>query len=199
MEYQYTILSKPAEAEFKDKGSKFIAYAYPFKNEKELKPILEKLRQEHFKARHFCFAYRLGESQDVFRANDDGEPSGSAGKPILNAILSQEISDILIVVVRYFGGTLLGVPGLINAYKTAALMTLEACERETKFITERYSFRFGFDNLNDLMRIVKDFDLKIITQEYHPDCYFELEMKKNQSEQIIQLFEDFRAFEITEL
>ncbi|RZL34499.1 MAG: YigZ family protein, partial [Pedobacter sp.] len=117
----YKTINGAAEGIFRDKGSKFIAYAYPIRSEEEIKPLINNLRSEHAKARHFCYAYRLTPDRSVYRINDDGEPSGTAGRPILNCLLSEDLTNIIIVVVRYFGGTLLGVPGLINAYKNASL------------------------------------------------------------------------------
>ncbi len=124
----YQTLSAPNQAEFKDKGSRFIAFAYPIRSTEEVKQYVDTLRQEHHKARHWCYAYRLGVDGNQFRANDDGEPSGSAGRPILGQIDSAELTDVLVVVVRYFGGTLLGVPGLIHAYKTSTQMALQSAQ-----------------------------------------------------------------------
>jgi uncharacterized YigZ family protein len=116
----YRTINRPSEGIFRDKGSKFIAYAYPFKSEEHLKELINDLKNQHPKARHYCYAYRLSTDRAVYRINDDGEPSGTAGRPMLNTLLSKDLTNILMVVVRYFGGTLLGVPGLINAYKSAA-------------------------------------------------------------------------------
>lgn len=130
----FRTLATPAEAEFKDKGSRFIAFAYPVRSVAEVKPYVDALRQGHHKARHWCYAYRLGTDGNQFRANDDGEPSGSAGRPILGQIDSAELTDVLVVVVRYFGGTLLGVPGLIHAYKTATAEVLQTAEVVEKIL-----------------------------------------------------------------
>jgi uncharacterized YigZ family protein len=153
-------------AELKEKGSRFIAYAYPIESEDEVKPLLEILKKEHFKAVHHCFAYKIGLDNDTFRANDDGEPSGSAGKPILNVILSKNLTNILIVVVRYFGGTLLGVPGLINAYKSASSDALDEAEIIDKTIDETIKIAFDFAQMNAVMKVMKEFQIKIIEQGY---------------------------------
>jgi uncharacterized YigZ family protein len=178
-------ISKKSEAEFKDKGSKFIGIAFPFENIDELKPILSEIKSQHPKARHFCFAYKLGLDNDNSRSNDDGEPSGSAGKPILNAILSKNLSNILIVVVRYFGGTLLGVPGLINAYKSAALGAIENNEIETKFVKSIVQINFEFEKTNEIMRIVKEFDLKILKQDYLENCIWDIEIRESLVEKVL--------------
>jgi uncharacterized YigZ family protein len=138
----YKTITGSAEGLFKDKGSKFFAYAYPIEDESEVKDLVDQLKKEHFKAVHHCYAYRLGQDRTNFRVNDDGEPSGSAGKPILNVLLSKDITNILVVVVRYFGGTLLGVPGLINAYKTATQEALAEAEIIEKTVNEIYEVRF---------------------------------------------------------
>jgi uncharacterized YigZ family protein len=162
----YKTIKAASMAEIKEKGSRFIAYAYPIESEDEVKPLLEILKKEHFKAVHHCFAYKIGLDNDTFRANDDGEPSGSAGKPILNVILSKNLTNILIVVVRYFGGTLLGVPGLINAYKSASSDALDEAEIIDKTIDETIKIAFDFAQMNAVMKVMKEFQIKIIEQGY---------------------------------
>jgi uncharacterized YigZ family protein len=163
--YYYTI-DKPAVAEYKDRGSRFIAYVYPLKEVEDFKKILQGLKKEHPKAVHHCFAYRIGFEGNNFRVNDDGEPSGSAGKPILNAIDSKQLTNILIIVVRYFGGTLLGVPGLINAYKSVASMALQLVPFVQYPIEIIYQLQFDYTMMNEVMMIVKQFNCSIIKQDY---------------------------------
>ena len=152
----YKTITGPAEGIFRDKGSKFIAYAYPVTSDDDIKPIVQQLRAEHSKARHFCWALRLSPDRSLFRIQDDGEPSGTAGRPILNAMLSADITNTLIVVVRYFGGTLLGVPGLINAYKTAAAEAISAAEIVEKTVNDIYELKFDYLVMNDVMKLLKD-------------------------------------------
>jgi uncharacterized YigZ family protein len=176
----YKTISAPAEGIFRDKGSKFIAYAYPIKSEEEVKPLIINLRAEHAKARHFCYAYRLSPNRAIFRINDDGEPSGTAGRPILNCLLSADITNILIVVVRYFGGTLLGVPGLINAYKNASLEALKTSEVVNKTVNDVYEIYFEYLQMNDVMKLVKEENLDILEQNFDINCILKLEIRKAQ-------------------
>lgn len=192
----YKTIKLPSEGLFKDKGSKFIAFAYPFEVESEIKSIIEPLRKEHFKAVHFCYAYRLGLDRNNFRVNDDGEPSGSAGRPILNVLLSKEITNILVVVVRYWGGTLLGVPGLINAYKSATEEALTNAEIIEKTVNDVYQLTFGYVKMNDIMKVVKDFDLKIRNQQFDNQCIMEIEFRQNISLQVIGRLEKIDEIEI---
>jgi len=185
----FKTIRTPAEGIFKDRGSKFLAYAYPIKQENEVKPLVENLKKEHFKAVHHCFAYRLGLDRSNFRVNDDGEPSGTAGKPIFNTLLSQEITNILVVVVRYFGGTLLGVPGLINAYKCATIEALAMADIIEKTVNDVYIVSFEFVQMNDIMKVVKEFSLKIRNQTYDNQCKMELEFRKTLTNQLIGKFE----------
>lgn len=181
----FKTIRTPAEGIFKDRGSKFFAYAYPIEHENEVKPLVENLKKEHFKAVHHCYAYRLGLDRSNFRVNDDGEPSGTAGKPILNTLLSQEITNTLVVVVRYFGGTLLGVPGLINAYKSATIEALAVADIFEKTVNDVYNVSFEFVQMNDVMKVVKEFSLKIRNQTYDNQCTMELEFRKTLTNQVI--------------
>ncbi|MDK4537149.1 IMPACT family protein [Kingella kingae] len=166
----YKTLSAPIQVEFKDKGSRFIAYAYPVLTADDVKKHVDDLRQEHHKARHWCYAYRLGTDGNKFRANDDGEPSGSAGRPILGQIDSFELTDVLVVVVRYFGGTLLGVSGLIHAYKMATQMAFQAAAIVEKNIEKTLYLRCDYPYLNDALRIAKNHHANIIEQDLQLDC-----------------------------
>ena len=161
----YNTIEKEGLAELKEKGSKFLAYSYPFTDTNMLKPILQKLKKEHPKAVHFCFGYRVGSDGNTFRSSDDGEPSGSAGKPILGQIDSKEITDVLIVIVRYFGGTLLGVPGLINAYKASAAMALQVIPIVRKPLMYFCSIHFDYTQQNDIIIIFKQHSCIITSQE----------------------------------
>ena len=161
----YNTIEQEGSAEFKDRGSKFIGYVFPFTKADGLKAIIQKLKKEHIKAVHFCFAYRIGTDGNNFRSSDDGEPSGSAGKPILGQIDSKGITDVLVVVVRYFGGTLLGVPGLIHAYKTTSSLVLQMVPSVQKAVLEKYSIQFNYTDINDVITILKQFNCVIIRQE----------------------------------
>lgn len=178
VEDTYRTISNPAEGIFRDKGSKFLAYAFPIDSEAQVKPILQSLGIEHPKARHYCWAYRLGMDTSNYRINDDGEPSGTAGRPILNTLLSAELTNVFVVVVRYFGGTLLGVPGLINAYKSA---TLEAIGNSTiieKTVNETFKVSCDYLQLNNVMRIIKESNLEIKSQVFDLQCIFVVEVRK---------------------
>lgn len=192
----YQTIKKPAEGIFRDKGSKFIAYAFPFINEAELKPILSRLRAEHAKARHFCWAYRLGQDRGVFKLNDDGEPSGTAGRPILHSLLSADVTNILMVVVRYFGGTLLGVPGLINAYKSASVEALQACEIIVKTVNDIYEAEFDYLDMNQVMRIVKDEELQVLEQNFDTKCLLRFEVRKTNLNAVLGKLEKVNGLKV---
>ncbi|MFV0482609.1 MAG: IMPACT family protein [Bacteroidales bacterium] len=183
----YLTIEKPTQAIFKDKGSKFIAYAYAVKTVEEINEKLALLKSEHHKARHHCYAWRLGADLKNFRANDDGEPSNSAGKPILGQIQSFELTDILIVVVRYFGGTLLGVSGLVNAYRTASKESLLVAKVINKEIHELINVEFEYPLLNDVMRIVKERNLDIAKTQYTSNCIVSLSVRLSEIESILQV------------
>lgn len=178
----YLTIDKPVEIIYKDKGSKFITYAYHVTNEQQIKEILTQLKKEHHTANHHCYAYRLGPDKQVFRANDDGEPNNTAGKPILGQIQSADLTDVFIVVVRYFGGTLLGVSGLINAYKTSAAEVIKAATIVEKQIMFYYTVSFPFEQMNDVMKILKQSDCKINNQLFDNNCQIEFTVRKANSE-----------------
>jgi len=178
----YLTIEKNAEAIFKDKGSKFLAFAYPVENDKEIKDILARLKKEHHTANHHCYAYRLGADKLNFRSNDDGEPSNTAGKPILGQIQSNDLTHILIVVIRYFGGTLLGVSGLINAYKNSAAEVIKVSTLVEKQILFSYTVNFPFEQLNDVMKLIKQLDCKITQQQFDTDCEVSFTIRKANSE-----------------
>ncbi len=185
----YKTIQAPSEGIFRDRGSKFIAYAYPIQSEEEVKSIIQELKIAHPKASHHCWALRLSPDRSVFRINDDGEPSGTAGRPILNTLLSHDLTQILIVVVRYFGGTLLGVPGLINAYKTAAAEAISAAKVIEKTINDQYQLVFDYLQLNEVMKLIKDKELKIISQETNNNCKLLVEIRQAEVNQLIGQFE----------
>jgi uncharacterized YigZ family protein len=178
----YFTIKHPSQGLFKDKGSKFLAFAFPVLNETEIKSHVALLKKEHPSARHHCYAWRLGADKAGYRVNDDGEPANTAGKPIFSQIQSKDLSNVLIVVVRYFGGTLLGVSGLINAYKAAAANALENSVIEEKFILFEYKIEFNFEDMNFLMKILKDQDCKIISQDYNEINSITFQVKKQDSE-----------------
>lgn len=179
----YLTIEKTTEAIFKDKGSKFLAFAYPVENDQQIKEILNQLKKEHHTANHHCYAYRLGADKMNFRANDDGEPNNTAGKPILGQIQSNDLTNVLIVVVRYFGGTLLGVSGLINAYKNSAADVIKVSSIIEKQILFNYSIQFYFEHLNDVMKLLKQLDCKITSQQFDNNCEISFSIRKANSEQ----------------
>ena len=161
----YFTVGKAGVAEFKDRGSKFIAFVYPITTVEEFKKIVQESKKEHTKAAHHCFAYRLGTDENIFRASDDGEPSGTAGRPILGQIDSKQLTNVLVIVVRYFGGTLLGVPGLINAYKTAASLALQVTPVIQKSVEVEYDIEFDYTQMNEVMMVMKQYNCTVISQE----------------------------------
>jgi uncharacterized YigZ family protein len=174
----YRTIENPSEGIFRDRGSKFLAYAYPISSDGEIKEIVTSLKTEHPKANHYCWAMRLSTDRSVFKLNDDGEPSGTAGRPILNTLLSRDLTNILMVVVRYFGGTLLGVPGLINAYKMATEEALNRAVVIEKTVNDIYTLSFDYLQMNEVMRIIKDGDLSILTQQFDTNCWVQVSIRK---------------------
>ena len=182
----YTSIADTQIAEFKDRGSRFIAYSYPFTELRLLKPIIEQLKKEHFKAVHFCYAFRMGTNGLQYRANDDGEPAGSAGKPILGQIDSMELTDVLVIVVRYFGGTLLGVPGLINAYKTATRLVLQENKLITIEITNAYQLEINYNYYNDALVVLKKNNCIITHQDLQLFCIIDFKVALAVEEAVLQ-------------
>jgi uncharacterized YigZ family protein len=174
----YKTVKGASEGIFRDKGSKFIAYIYPILSELEIKPILATLKTEHPKARHYCWAYHLGLDTGNFRVNDDGEPSGTAGRPILNCLLSAELTNVFVVVVRYFGGVLLGVPGLINAYKSATVDAISNSSIIEKTVNDLFKVTCDYLQLNNVMKIIKDEEVEVRSQSFDLECIFVLEIRK---------------------
>lgn len=192
----YLTISKPSEGLFKDKGSKFIAYAYSVTTEEEIKSHLTSIKKEHPSARHHCYAYRLGFDKTAFRANDDGEPSNTAGKPILGQIQSNDLTNILIVVVRYFGGTLLGVSGLINAYKLAAADAIQNANIIEKTVNDVYEITFDYLAMNDVMKIIKEEHLEIIQQQSDLNCTIRFTVRKSKSSKVYDVLSKITSLNI---
>jgi uncharacterized YigZ family protein len=183
--YYYTI-EQPSMAEFKDRGSKFLAYAYPAKDIDTCKKLLAQLKKEHGKAVHHCLAYRLGVDGGTFRVSDDGEPSGSAGRPILGQIDSKELTNVLVVVVRYFGGTLLGIPGLINAYKTATALALQLSPIIKKPIEIPYELNFDYHQMNEVMMLVKHYNCSVVEQTAQLFIQLHIGIPKNRLDEVLE-------------
>ena len=198
MDHYFTI-ETTAVAEFKDRGSKFLAYSFPLKNVDDFKKHLQALKKEHPKAAHHCFAYRIGNDGNTFRVSDAGEPSGTAGKPILGQIDSKNLTSILIIVVRYFGGTLLGVPGLINAYKTAASLVLQCTPVVQKVVEMNYELQFNYTEMNDVMRIIKQFNCTIHKNEMQLFCKIEIGIPQNKRDEVVASFRDVKNLELQTL
>jgi len=192
----YNTIEKPSIAEFKDRGSKFIAYAYPVSDANGFKEKLAALKKEHPKAVHHCFAYRIGLDGTNFRLSDDGEPSGSAGRPILGQIDSKHLTNVLIIVVRYFGGTLLGVPGLINAYKSAAALALQVTPVLQKPVLVNYRIQFDYTQMNEVMKVVKHFDCPVLKQETQLFCSLEIGIPKFRLEEVLFRLKELRGVEV---
>ncbi|MDE3185864.1 MAG: YigZ family protein [Bacteroidota bacterium] len=193
-DYYFTVEST-AVAEFKDRGSKFLAYSFPIKNTNDFKKYLQQLKKEHPKAVHHCFAYRIGTDGNNFRISDDGEPSGTAGKPILGQIDSKNLTDTLIVVIRYFGGTLLGVPGLINAYKTATSLVLQCTPIVQKAVEIKYELQFNYPEMNDVMRIIKQFNCTVLKNDMQLFCVIQTGIPRNRINEVLSAFKDVRNLE----
>lgn len=185
MSDSYLTIASPAEAIYKEKSSKFITYAYPVRSEEEIRELLEVLYKRHYDATHHCYAWRLGPHGEQFRSNDDGEPSGTAGKPILGQLLSNALTDCLIVVVRYFGGTKLGVSGLISAYKESAAAVIEEAEIIEKTVDRYFTIEFPYLVMNDVMRIIKEEQPNILSQEFDNLCTMRLSMRESRAETLL--------------
>jgi len=192
----YQTIDRQGFAEFKDRGSRFLAHAFPMSTPDDFKQQLQLLKKEHPKAVHHCFAYRLGLDGNQFRVSDDGEPSGSAGKPILGQIDSKGLTDTGVIVVRYFGGTLLGVPGLINAYKSSAAMALQMIPVVQKPIEILYDVNFDYTTMNEVMMVVKQFNCTIIHQEMQLFCLLKIGIPKSRLEEVLYRFKELHTVTI---
>lgn len=181
----YFTIEEKVEGLYKEKGSRFISLAFPVSKEEEVKEIIKDIKKEYYDARHHCYAYILGYDKSTYRMNDDGEPSSTAGKPIYGQLLSKDLTNILVVVVRYFGGTKLGVSGLIQAYKQAALDALNNAKIIEKTVDEIYSISFDYVFMNDVMKVLKDFDVIQMNHRFDNDCYLEFRTRKSNSIKIV--------------
>lgn len=192
----YLTIAQSSVAEFKDRGSKFIGYAFPIGSAVEFKKILQQLKKEHPKAAHHCFAYRVGTDENTFRVSDDGEPSGTAGRPILGQIDSRGLTNVLVVVVRYFGGTLLGVPGLINAYKTVTSLALQVTPEVRKQVELIYTIRFDYTQMNDVMQLMKQYNCTILEQELQLFCSITTGIPKSRLAELLYCLGELQQVEV---
>jgi len=199
MEDTYKTVSALSEGLFKDKGSRFISYLYPVTTEEEIKEIIQQIKKAHHSARHHCYAWRLGRENIRFRANDDGEPSSTAGKPILGQLTSFELTNVLLVVVRYFGGTLLGTSGLINAYREAASEAIRNATVETRIIEAEYRLQFGYNELNQVVQIIKNENLQQTAIQLEESCRIDLSVRKSEAARIENIFESIYGVTVTRL
>lgn len=198
----YKTLAAPSEETlFKEKNSKFFGYAFPVTSEDEVKSILENIKKQHHSARHWCYAFQLGtdEKKLYYRANDDGEPNNSAGMPIYGQIQSFDVTNVLLISVRYFGGVKLGVGGLITAYRTSAQMALEASEIIEKTIDVHYQIKFGYHNMNKVMRVIKEKNLDIVTQKMEMDCEITISTRMKNAPMVFEAFNSLYEIEIKEV
>ncbi len=195
----YTTIEKSSNAEFKDRGSKFFAFAFPIKSAEEFRAALQVLKKDHPKAVHHCFAYRIGTDGNNFRSSDDGEPSGTAGKPILGQIDSKGVTDLAVVVVRYWGGTMLGVPGLINAYKTATALALQITPIIEKQIEMNYSIEFDYTIMNEVMMIIKQFNCTVHSNEMQLFCNIKAGVPKNRQDDVLNRLGDLRNVSVEKI
>lgn len=195
----YRTIASPAEGIYKEKGSKFLAFAFPVQNQAEVKEHLESIRKEYFDARHHCYAYILGPYKDAFRVNDDGEPSGTGGKPIHGQLLSFDLTNTLIIVVRYFGGIKLGVSGLINAYRTAARDALDHAVIEERTIDHHYRVCYEYPMMNQVMRLLKEYDTLPRNLQFSMDCSLEFSIRQSLSTRIYDAFIRLRGVTIEEI
>ncbi len=195
----YNTIEKPSNAEFKDRGSKFYAFAFPIVTPDDFKKQLQILKKAHPKAVHHCFAYRIGTDGNNFRASDDGEPSGTAGKPILGQLDSKGLTNVAVIVVRYWGGTMLGVPGLINAYKTSAALALQITPLVEKQIEINYTIEFDYTQMNDVMLILKQFNCTIHANEMQLFCHIKAGIPKNRLDDVLNRLNDLQNLSVKKI
>ncbi len=195
----YKTIEQPATAEYKDRGSKFIAFAYPIETVDDFKKHLQTLKKDHPKAVHHCFAYRIGTDGNNFRVSDDGEPSGSAGKPMLGQIDSKEVTNVAVIVVRYFGGSLLGVPGLINAYKTVTSLVFQVTPIVPKQIEVKYIIHFDYTQMNEVMMLMKQCNCTVISQEMQLFCNITAGIPKSRLTEVLYRLKELQNVEIKKI
>lgn len=189
MEDTYRTITSQSEGLYKEKGSKFIAFAFPVQTEEQIKDYITLLKGEYFDARHHCYAYILGAQKDKFRMNDDGEPSSTAGKPIYGQILSNDLTDILIVVIRYFGGTKLGVPGLINAYKTAAADAIANAEIVERTVNRIFTIQYDYIEMNSVMKVIKECNPDVLERRFENLCTMVLSIRESEADALLARLE----------
>jgi len=181
----YTTISSPSHGLFKDKGSRFLSFAFPVSDQEEVKPIIDRIRKEHHEARHHCYAYMIGSERIIWRINDDGEPSGTAGRPILGQINSSGLTNIIIIVSRYFGGTLLGVSGLINAYRSAAVSAIQNADIIQCTLKEYYEITYPYDSMNDIMKIIKEENIGKSDKSFDLECCISINFRVSARERVL--------------
>jgi len=192
----FRTIAAEAQGIYKEKGSKFMAFAFPVKTEDEAVKKIDMLRKKYYDARHHCYAYRLGCNGELYRANDDGEPTNTAGKPILGQLLAFDISNVVVVVVRYFGGILLGTGGLIQAYKKASENALNNAEILTDIVTDTFSVSFDYSELNHVLKIIKDMNLKCFEQDFGMNCSMKITARKSLSEQLEKRLKTLKSLRV---
>ena len=185
-EDSYKTIAKPAEGSYSEKRSKFLAYAFPVQNEQDVKQRLAEIQKKHWDARHHCYAYILGAHKDAYRMNDNGEPSGTAGRPIYGQLLSKDLTNTLVIVVRYFGGIKLGVSGLQNAYKVAAREALDAAVIEERTVQETYRVTFEYVKMNDIMQILKDPEVQVLDRQSYMQCIYTISVRQREADRITE-------------
>lgn len=195
----YKTIAKPAEGSYSEKRSKFLAYAFPVQNEQEVKQRLAEIQKKHWDARHHCYAYILGPHKDAYRQNDNGEPSGTAGRPIYGQLLSKDLTNTLVIVVRYFGGIKLGVSGLQNAYKVAAKEALDAAVIEERTIQEQYRVVFEYVKMNDIMQILKDPEIQVLDRQSDMRCTYTISVRQRDVDRITEALRKVAMTEVTAL
>ena len=195
----YKTIAKPAEGSYSEKRSKFLAYAFPVQNEQEVKQRLAEIQKKHWDARHHCYAYILGPNKDAYRLNDNGEPSGTAGRPIYGQLLSKDLTNTLVIVVRYFGGIKLGVSGLQNAYKVAAREALDAAVIEEHTVQEQYRVTFEYVKMNDIMQILKDPEVQVLDRQSYMQCIYTISVRQRDADRITGALRKVPMTEVTAL
>lgn len=195
----YKTIAKPAEGSYSEKRSKFLAYAFPVQNEQEVKQRLAEIQKKHWDARHHCYAYILGPHKDAYRLNDNGEPSGTAGRPIYGQLLSKDLTNTLVIVVRYFGGIKLGVSGLQNAYKVAAREALDAAVIVERTVQEQYRVTFEYVKMNDIMQILKDPEVQVLDRQSYMQCVYTISVRQRDADRITEALRKVPMTEVTAL
>lgn len=195
----YKTIAKPSEGNYSEKRSKFLAYAFPVQNEEEIKQRLAEIQKKHWDARHHCYAYILGPHKDAYRLNDNGEPSGTAGRPIYGQLLSKDLTNTLVIVVRYFGGIKLGVSGLQNAYKVAAREALDAATIVERTIQETFSVTFEYLKMNDIMQILKDPEVQVLDRQSFMQCIYTISVRQREADRIVEALRKVPMTVVTEL